>query len=217
MKRAATKPLANASTKKPRNPKPSKVQPASPTEILVQTLDEWRDWLADNHETEEKVHLISFKKHTGKKSITHRQSLETALCYGWIDTTIKKIDEDKFLRTFVRRGDNANWSQNTLSYAKQLEAAGKMAPQGLLRYQQGLKKRPIDDGVPKHPEMPEQLAEALAKDEDAKENFNAFSASKKFSSYRFILSAKREQTRLQRAEKIVSLALENVSITDSLK
>jgi hypothetical protein len=69
--------------------------------------------------------------------------LNIAICYGWIDTVVRRIDDDCFERRFVKRGDNATWSTNTLSYAKELYEAGEMKEFGIQRYQEGLKRLPL--------------------------------------------------------------------------
>ncbi len=101
---------------------------------------EFRDWLLSNHDKEKRVELVVHKKHTKKPSPSHRELLEEALCFGWIDTTINRLDEDKFIRTFVRRNKNSRWSENTLSYARKLIKEKRMTPSGLIFYKEGLRK-----------------------------------------------------------------------------
>jgi uncharacterized protein YdeI (YjbR/CyaY-like superfamily) len=101
---------------------------------------DFRKWLRKNHDTEKKVFLIVNKKHTGKKFPSHRELVDEAICYGWIDTTIKRLDENRFIRTFCRRTKNSRWSDNTLSYGKQLIKDGKMTSHGLKFYLEGLRK-----------------------------------------------------------------------------
>lgn len=176
--------------------------------VTIFNVEEWRDWLAKNHLKEKKVALISFKKHTGEKSISHREAMNEAICFGWIDTTIKRLDENRFQRYFVRRGEKANWSINTLKYARELFSAGKMAPQGLLRYAQGLKKKPHDYGLSKKPKMPAELRKALETDKTALNNFENFAPSTKYMFYRWILRAKGDETKKKRCDVVVGRARE---------
>lgn len=175
--------------------------------VTVHTVNDWRNWLEKNHLTEKKVGLVSYKKHTGKPSISHAMAMDEAICFGWIDTTIKKLDEEKFVRYFVRRGDNANWSKNTLKYGKRLFAEGKMAPAGILRFKQGLKKKPHDHGLPKRPDMPNELKNALKNGGVALKNFESFPPSTKYMLYRWILRAKGTETRAKRVNEVVKRAL----------
>ena len=170
--------------------------------IVVYTLKDWRNWLEKNHLSEKKVGAISYKKHTGKPSLSHNEAMCEAICFGWIDTTLKRLDEDRFVRYFVRRGDNANWSKNTLRYGKELLAAGKMSEQGILRYKQGLKKKPHDYGIPDNPRMPSDLKKELIKNKLLKE-FLVLAPSTKKMFYRAVLRVKTPETRVKRIEEII--------------
>ncbi|MEI6731298.1 MAG: YdeI/OmpD-associated family protein [archaeon] len=176
--------------------------------ITVYTFEDWRNWLEKNHLTEKKVGIIIYKKHTGKKSISHREAMHEAICFGWIDTTIKRLDDEKFVRYFVKRGDKANWSKNTLRYGKELLKKGRMAPQGVLRYKQGLLKKPHDHGIPANPRMPRELKNMIKKNNVAKRNFELFSPSTKRMFYRWILRAKSKETKDRRMREIVQNAVD---------
>lgn len=112
---------------------------------------DFKKWLKKNHKKEKKVSVIVHKKHTGKPFPTHRELMEEAICYGWIDTTIRRLDEERYIRDFTKRNKNSKWSKNTLSYAKRLIEEGKMSPEGLKFYELGSKKLPHDHGIPKNP------------------------------------------------------------------
>ena len=170
--------------------------------ITVYSVEDWRNWLRDNHLKEKKVGMIIYKKHTGKPSISHKIAMEEAIAFGWIDTTINKLDEEKYIRHFVRRGDNANWSKNTLKYGKKLLAEGRMSPHGELRFKQGLKKKPHDYGIPDKPPMPHELKKALS-EKKIFEKFEAFPPSTKNMFYRWILRAKTDATKKKRIESVV--------------
>ncbi len=177
--------------------------------IHISTREEWRQWLEKNHKKEAKVFLVSYKKHTGKPSITHRESLEEAICFGWIDTTIKRLDDERYGRYFVRRTDSSRWSENTLKYAKELIREKRMAPEGLRRYKEGLKKPTHDHGIPKNPSPPPELERALAENKKAEENFKNLAPSYKKTYLRWLLGAKRAETREKRITRIVTLMEQN--------
>jgi len=118
--------------------------------------NDFQKWLVKHHKKETKVGVILHKRHTGKSAPTHRELMEEAICFGWIDTTVKRIDEDKYMRRFSKRNNNSKWSDNTLSYAKELVKKKKMTLEGLKYYHEGLKKPTHDAHVPKNPDMPER-------------------------------------------------------------
>lgn len=171
--------------------------------IEIFTKKEFRKWLEKNHKKESKVSVIIHRKHTSKPSPSHREMIEEAICFGWIDTILLPLDENRYIRTFSKRNKNSKWSNNTLSYAKELLKQKKMAPQGIKYYKEGLKKPTHDHGIPKHPPMPKELLKALNKNKKAKENFEKHPPSSKHMLYRWILSGKREETRIKRIKQII--------------
>jgi uncharacterized protein YdeI (YjbR/CyaY-like superfamily) len=172
-------------------------------EVEVFKKEDFRKWLKKNHDRETKVSLILHKKHTGKESPSHKELMEEAICFGWIDTTIKALDKERYIRNFSKRNKNSKWSNNTISYGKELIKQGRMISIGLKFYEEGLKKPTHDAGIPKNPTMPEELKKALSKNLKAKENFNNFPPSIKKIHYRWILRGKREETRTKRINVIV--------------
>ena len=165
--------------------------------------NDFRKWLEKNHDKHTKVGLIIHKKHTGKKSPSHRELMEEAICFGWIDTTIKRIDEDTFIRFFSRRNKNSKWSYNTLSYAKDLMKRKKMTPNGLQFYKEGLKKKPHDYGIPLNPEIPSEMKDIFEKNKKAKEHFEKLAPSIRRTYLRWIFRAKREETKNKRIKIVL--------------
>ena len=182
--------------------------------VIALDRNDFRKWLEKNHDKEKKVAVILHKKHTGKTSPSHRELMEEAICFGWIDTTIKKIDENKYLRYFAKRNKNSKWSDNTLSYAKDLIKRKKMTKVGIEFYKEGLKKPTHDHGIPKNPDMPQELKKALEKNNKAMENFSKFSPSVKRTFYRWILRAKMPETKDKRIKQIISLASKKKKLFD---
>lgn len=171
--------------------------------ITVFKKEDFRRWLKLHHKKERQMAVLVHKKHTGKPAPTHRELIEEAICFGWIDTTVKRVDEDTFMRRFAKRTKNSSWSDNTLRYAAELVKAGRMSEEGLKFYKLGLKKPTHDSGIPKNPEMPQELKRALAKNKAAMRNFEAFPPSAKKLLYRWLLSGKLPETREKRIRRIV--------------
>jgi len=170
---------------------------------------EWRDWLIKNHEKEKRVGMIRYKNHTGKPSITHREAMDEAICFGWIDTTIKRIDDEKYRINFVKRNEKSRWSNATLRYGKEMIKKGLMYPQGLKFYKEGLRKPVIDHGLPRNPETPRDLIKELEKTENGKKNFDSFAPSYRRTFIYWIERAKRQETRAKRIGIVVKKAQEN--------
>ena len=179
----------------------------SEKKIYFKDRKEWRAWLKKNHKKEKKIAIIKYKKHTGKPSLSHKESMEEAICFGWIDTTIKRLDEDRYLRRFAKRSDKSRWSENTLGYAKELIKQKKMAPEGVKYYLEGLKKPTHDFGIARNPEIPNALKIELEKNKKAKENFDKFATSYKKMYLRWIERAKRKETREKRIKEVVKRAI----------
>jgi len=133
--------------------------------------------------------------------------MEEAICWGWIDTTAKRIDDDSWGTNYVKRGPNAKWSTNTIARAEQMIAEGRMQPAGLRAYKHGLKQPIHDSHAHKKATMPRELREALAKNKKAKEGFDGYSPSTKRTIYLWISRAKRPETIEKRIRETIELAL----------
>ncbi len=175
--------------------------------IEVYEAKDFRKWLVKNHIKENSVLVILHKKHTGKMKTNAAELMKEAICFGWIDTTAKRIDENRYGIKYKKRTKNSTWSYNTLSYAKKLIQEGKMSPEGLKWYKEGLKKKPNDFGLEKNPEMPEDLKKELdkIKNKKLKENFDKLAPSMKRVYYRWVLRAKLPETK-----KRINLILRNM-------
>jgi uncharacterized protein YdeI (YjbR/CyaY-like superfamily) len=176
--------------------------------ITVYTASQFRTWLKKNHNKETKMAIVVHKRHTGKLAPTHREVIEEAICFGWIDTIIKRLDEDTFMRNFSKRNSNSKWSDNTLSYAQRLLKEGRMSKEGLRFYEMGKAKPTHDHGIPKNPEMPAELAVALSKNAGAKKKFALYPPSTKRTLYRWILRGKLQETRKKRVAHIIKQAIQ---------
>jgi len=143
-------------------------------QIYVTNRKKWRDWLSRRHATEMEVWLIFYKKETSKPAIAYGAAVEEALCFGWIDSIIKKIDDEKYARKFTPRKDNSNCSALNKKRANKMVKAGKMTEAGLAKIRRAKKAGLWDhDPRPQIPlEIPPAFAKALARNKKAKENFD---------------------------------------------
>jgi uncharacterized protein YdeI (YjbR/CyaY-like superfamily) len=91
----------------------------------------WRDWLEKNHDKRDEIWLVYYKKSTGIPTIKYEEAVEEALCFGWIDSMEKGIDEEKFAGRFSPRRPKSNWSDSNRLRVKRLIAQGQMSQAGL--------------------------------------------------------------------------------------
>ena len=99
--------------------------------IYFSSRDDWRDWLKKSHNKEKEIWLVYFRKHTGKPRISYNDAVEEALCYGWIDGIIKKIDEERFVQRFTPRRPNSSVSEMNKERIRRLIKQKRMTAIGL--------------------------------------------------------------------------------------
>jgi uncharacterized protein YdeI (YjbR/CyaY-like superfamily) len=98
--------------------------------LHVTSREEWRRWLADHHRERKEIWLVFHKKASGKPSVSYDDAVEEAICYGWIDSQVKSIDEEKFARRFTPRRQGSNWSRYNEARALNMLRQGKMTHAG---------------------------------------------------------------------------------------
>ena len=181
-------------------------------ELYVTTRDEWRQWLSMHHSTEEDVWLVYYKKGSGRKRIPYDDAVEEALCYGWIDGKIKRINEDYFIQRFTPRRKGSRWSRYNIDRVEKMLKDGRMEPAGLFAFREVLENPALiyENRADGDPETPDDLISALNRTEIALANFNNFPQSSRRMYIEWLNSAKRDDTRLRRIEKIVKLSEQNI-------
>ncbi len=171
---------------------------------------EWRQWLEENHLTSSGIWLVYYKKNSRKSGVSYEEAIEEALSFGWIDSKVNALDEDRYMQIFTPRKSGSIWSKLNKQRVKKIIEQGIIAPAGLEKIEAAKKDGSwnflddIDDLV-----IPHDLKEALDSNVSAKNNFESFSDSIKKQILYWIKSAKRETTRKNRIEKAVMLAAEN--------
>ncbi|MGQ0550103.1 MAG: YdeI/OmpD-associated family protein [Armatimonadota bacterium] len=99
--------------------------------LYVSTRKAWRDWLQKHHAKEKEIWLVCYNKASGKPRIPYNDSVEEALCFGWIDSTVKNIDQDSFAQRFSPRRPSSRWSEMNKERVRRLSREGKMTSAGL--------------------------------------------------------------------------------------
>ncbi|HLF73954.1 MAG TPA: hypothetical protein VI524_06395 [Anaerolineales bacterium] len=99
--------------------------------LYVTNRDDFRKWLAKNHQTRKEIWLIQYKKATKKPSIDYVEAVEEAICFGWIDSTEKSMDAERYATRFSPRRPRSNWTETNKARARKMIAEGKMTEAGL--------------------------------------------------------------------------------------
>ncbi|GGF67013.1 YdeI/OmpD-associated family protein [Wenyingzhuangia marina] len=170
---------------------------------------EWRMWLEKNHVTEDFVWLIIYKKHTKKPTVSWSEAVDQALCFGWIDSTKRPIDSEKYMQYFGKRKAKSNWSKINKDKIKLLTQQGLMTTAGIESVKTAKENGSwtILDTV-EALIIPQDLEIAFSKHQNAKDFFLSLSKSlQKILLYK-IVSAKRPETRQKRIDEI-ALQMEN--------
>jgi uncharacterized protein YdeI (YjbR/CyaY-like superfamily) len=181
-------------------------------ELFATTRSEWHNWLEKNHSTVDEVWLVYHKKPSGKPRIPYGEAVEEALCFGWIDGKVRKVNDDYYIQRFTPRRSGSRWSKYNVERVNRLIETGQMKPEGLKVYEEAMKKPELiyENRTDGNPETPADLINALKDDPQAYANFFKFPPSSRRMYIEWLNSAKREETRLRRIEKIVSHSAKNI-------
>ena len=175
---------------------------AAPT-LGVKNRDEWRAWLKKHHRSETVIWLIYYKKHTGQPRIPYDAAVEEALCFGWIDSTIKRLDDERFMQQFTPRTNHANWSDSNIQRMRALIAAGRVTKAGLAKFDRALLDR--KPRLRRMPALPASVKWALMADAKAWGSFQKLAPSYRRTYIWWLTSAKRPETFRKRLRKCVGL------------
>lgn len=181
-------------------------------ELYIKTRSGWRKWLSKNHKKSEGVWLVFYKKETGIPSLVYEDAVEEALCFGWIDSLVKKIDEKKYVRKLTPRNIKSFWSELNKKRVAKVIKEGRMTKAGLMKIevakQNGSWNKQLK-GVEISYNAPEDFITALARNKKAKENFNKIPPSHKKRYYMWINIAKKKETRERRIKDSIVLLSNN--------
>ena len=179
--------------------------------LNFQTREDWRDWLSKNHAITSSVWLLFYKKAVKKKDIKLEEAVEEAICFGWIDGKLKRVDEERFMLRFSTRKDKSAWSQINKQRAEKLIANHKMTINGLVKIEQAKKSGQWEKAYTNKTKdkLPADLREILKKDEKAFDNFQHFASTYQNMYIGWVNSAKNIETRKKRIDKVAEQALRN--------
>jgi uncharacterized protein YdeI (YjbR/CyaY-like superfamily) len=188
-----------------KTPKPIKT-------LHVTTREEWRDWLAANHATEREIWLVYFKQHTGQPRVAYDHAVEEALCFGWIDSIVRRLDDDRYAQKFTPRRNTSKWSESNLRRFANLVKERRMTPAGLTKGPLTLETDPKKPSAPPPGadiEVPEYIQYRLQRNPKAWRFFQGLAPSYRRLYVGWIDAAKREETRQKRLEEAIALLEQN--------
>ncbi len=172
--------------------------------IFFKNPAEFREWLEKNYQTETELWVGFYKVNTGKPSMTWSQSVDQALCFGWIDGIRKKVDEEGYCIRFTPRKPDSTWSKINIAKVEELTGKGLMHPAGMeafnIRKENNSGIYSFENEIK---DLPEEYTEIFKKNKTAWAYFIAQPPSYRRTITHWILSARQEKTRLTRFEKLM--------------
>jgi uncharacterized protein YdeI (YjbR/CyaY-like superfamily) len=189
---------------------PSDISPYKTEQFLhFSNRAAWRRWLQKNYATHPGgVWLLFYKKATGIPSVSLAEATEEAICFGWIDGRLRRIDDEKHKIKFVPRRKNSVWSLVNKTRAERLIETGKMMPAGLEKIEEAKKNGNWDNAysTSRPQPIPPELVAAMTANLPLQQAFNSLSPSMKYQYIFWINQAKTGTTRARRIEKVIELS-----------
>jgi len=188
------------------------------TPIFFSSQSEFRTWLEENNQKEKEILVGFYKVSSGKNTMTWSQSVDQALCFGWIDGIRKSVDDDSYCIRFTPRKPGSNWSKINIRKVEELTRQGLMKPEGIKAFGHRKEER---SGIYSFEQSVRELPEAcIRKFKTHKKAWDFFSSQppsyRKLAAY-WINSAKQETTRLSRLEKTIAESGEQKRLFDNYK
>lgn len=174
--------------------------------LHVETREKWREWLEKYHSTEKNIWLVHYKKHTGKPILPYEDAVEEAICFGWIDSLVRRIDDDTYAQKYTPRNERSTWSETNKQRARNMIEMGKITEAGMQKLGNSLNEISPE---PKTSALPKDMKASLKADEQAWKNFLAFAPGYRRSYIEWVVDAKRDDTRARRISVVVERAKKN--------
>lgn len=171
----------------------------------------WRNWLQKNHIAKQSVWLIYYKKGSGKPSLSWSEAVDEALCFGWIDSVAKTLDEERYIQFFCKRKPRSVWSKINKEKVQRLTDAGLMTAAGQAIIDTARLNGSwntldeVEAGI-----IPKDLLQVFKLHPGAKPYFTGLSRSAQKAILQWLHMAKQSATRQKRMEEIATLAAQNL-------
>lgn len=172
-------------------------------------INEFRKWLEANHKSEREIIVGYYKVGTGKPSMTWSDSVDEALCFGWIDGVRRSVDAEGYCIRFTPRNPKSNWSAVNIAKVEELIRLGKMTPAGLVAYEKRSEARSEIYSYENRPEiLSPELDAQFRLNTDAWTFFSKLAPSYRKTVIYWVMSAKQETTRISRLDKLIEACSE---------
>ena len=174
----------------------------------------WRAWLEKNHMSSSGIWLVYAKKHTGIPSLSYSDAVEEALCFGWIDSLLRPIDDVLYKQMFTPRKPKSAWSALNKKRVEKLVAAGLMTAAGMEMIELAKDTGQWDAHAPSETlTVPPDLKKALNANANAKKNWPTYTESQQKAFLRMVHGAKQAETRAKRVARVVDIVARRVSFS----
>ena len=170
-------------------------------DLDVRTREQWRQWLAKHHASSAGIWLVRHKQHTGVDAMPYEDIVCEALCFGWVDSLIKRLDDNRFAIKVTPRKPTSKWSDINRKRWNELKAAGLLAPAGLAA-------APTENRYaarPRVPQLPAYVANAIKANAKAWQFFQQLAPTYRRDFVVWIHTAKRPETREKRIRESIAL------------
>ena len=185
---------------------------SEPAPIYFESPQAFYDWLEEHHATEAEVYVGFHKQHTGKRAMSWSEAVDQALCFGWIDGRVNKIDDDRYMQRFTPRKPTSNWSKVNVEKVARLIEEGLMRPAGLAAFEKRTDQRTGVYSFERQPKLPPEYEARLRANTAAAQYFESRPPSYRRTAIHLVMSAKREETRERRLQQLIEDSANGVDI-----
>jgi uncharacterized protein YdeI (YjbR/CyaY-like superfamily) len=176
---------------------------SEPKPIFFSSPQEFYDWLEEHHETETEVYVGYYKKAANQPTLTWSEAVDQALCFGWIDGRLNRIDDRRHMQRFTPRRPGSNWSRINVEKVAKLREAGLMRPAGLAAFERRSDDRTGVYSFERETELTPEYEARLRANTAAAEYFDSRPPWYRRTAIHLVMSAKREETRERRLKQLI--------------
>jgi uncharacterized protein YdeI (YjbR/CyaY-like superfamily) len=191
------------------------IEKPEPSRLDIDTLEDWRAWLIKNSLTSEETWIVMKKGLPGRSQLTMKDAIDEAICYGWIDSRTRRLDEERYEIRFTPRKSITNWSERNLKRARELVDQGRMTELGMSKLPADFQGRAVN-GKEEWVNPSPEFVTALKDDPELWRFYSELPLGRRREFNRWILQAKRSDTRQKRIQRTLELIGTGRSLTEDM-